>query len=120
MKSLLICLLISGGIYAQTTLTPTYPGTNWKDYSKPSIVIDKDEIYQTYPGTSMKDYTKPGYKIEKNYSGVTIYETYPGTNMKNYNEPAYKVEEKKTFELPEYEQPKEPSPVSDYEDYFFY
>jgi hypothetical protein len=112
--------MISGGIYAQTTITPTYPGTTWKDYSKPSIVIDKDEIYQTYPGTTWKDYSKPGYKIEKSYSGTTIYETYPGTSWKDYSKPAYKVEEKKSFILPDYQLDEDPYPVPSYDDYLIY
>jgi len=49
----------------QIVIYPNYKGIQGEvDYSRPAIVIDKDEVYQTIPGTTERDYTKPSYTIE--------------------------------------------------------
>jgi len=65
--SLIIAALsITLQVNAETIYHQTYPGTTFRDYSKPSIVVQGDQAYQTYPGTTFRDYTKPGIIIERN------------------------------------------------------
>jgi hypothetical protein len=50
----------------QVVIYPNYKGIEGeRDFQRPSIVIDKNEIYQTIPNTNIRDYTKPSYTIER-------------------------------------------------------
>lgn len=78
-------------LYAQdrTVIHPTYPGTTTRDYSKPSVVVERNTVYQTYPGTTTRDYRRPGAIMQ----GDTLYPTYPGTNTRDYSRPGWVVEQ---------------------------
>ncbi|MCK5861681.1 MAG: hypothetical protein KAH38_04300, partial [Candidatus Hydrogenedentes bacterium] len=69
----LACLFALTGVYAQesTVIHPTLPGSDFRDYSKPSTIIKGDSVYPTLPGSNFRDYSKPGMKIE----GDMIYPT---------------------------------------------
>ena len=52
--------------HGDETIHPTIPGTNVRDWSKPSIVIKQNgDGYQTLPGSNVRDYSKGGFKIER-------------------------------------------------------
>ena len=52
---------------AQTVIHQTIPGTNVRDYSAPSLIIQRDGTgYQTIPGTTVRDYSAPGVKVQRN------------------------------------------------------
>ena len=63
MSPIMACDLLRFDL-ADSMIHPTYPGTNLRDYSKPSVKVEGDVGYQTYPGTSVRDYSKPGFVIE--------------------------------------------------------
>lgn len=66
MKIFILALTLSltaAGALAET-LHPTFPGTNIRDYSKPSIVYERGRVYETFPGTDTQDYSKPTYIIQ--------------------------------------------------------
>jgi hypothetical protein len=74
MKILIVFIALITTAYAQdTVIYQTYPGTDIRDYSAPSMVIERDGVqgngigYQTHPGTTVRDYSKPGIIIERNH-----------------------------------------------------
>lgn len=86
-----VAFLGTNAIYAEdTTVYPTLPGTNIRDYSQPGVKIKGDMMYPTMPGTNIRDYSKPGYKIE----GDMVYPTLPGTSIRDYSKPGFKYESK--------------------------
>ena len=87
----LLCVaivLVIPALGADTTVYPTLPGTNIRDYSKPGYIEQGKDIYPTLPGTNIRDYSEPGYTRQ----GDTLYQTLPGTNIRDYSEPGYKIE----------------------------
>lgn len=83
-----VLVLLAPKLWADTTIYPTLPGTNIRDYSKPGYIEQGRDIYPTLPGTNIRDYSEPGYTRQ----GDTLYQTLPGTNIRDYSEPGYKVE----------------------------
>ena len=79
--------LLAGSAMAQTTLTPTIPGTGIRDYSQPGYEIKGREIQPTVPGTGIRDYQSGGYRIE----GNEVQPTLPGTNIRDYSKPSYEI-----------------------------
>jgi hypothetical protein len=88
MKLTIALLLVSGTVNAnycgpydnwrpdcqqqrETTIYPTYPGSNARDWGQPAIVIERnergqDEVYKTLPGSNMRDYRRPAIIIDGN------------------------------------------------------
>lgn len=72
----------------QTTIIhPTLPGSNFRDYSKSSTIIDGNMAYKTLPGSNFRDYRKPGIKID----GDMLYPTLPGSIFRDYTKPGTKI-----------------------------
>lgn len=95
-KTLLILpLLISFTAESRTVIRQNFPGTQWKDFTQPELVLDNDgQIYQTLPGGLGRDITAPAFYIE----GNTIYqEALPGIKSRDYSEPTYSIEEEPDF-----------------------
>jgi len=75
----------------QTFIHPTVPGTGFRDYFEPSLVIEDDgTVYQTIPGTNFRDYDEPGYGTN---DGELFYQTVPGTDFPDYFEPGFIIEQ---------------------------
>lgn len=57
----------------QTVIHQTIPGTTVRDYSRPSLVIERDGTgYQTIPGTVVRDYGAPGFTVQ-GYAPAPVY-----------------------------------------------
>ena len=63
-------LILSKTIFAaDIVIHQTYPGTDIRDYSAPSVVITDDGTgFITHPGTDVRDYSQPGLTIERSDS----------------------------------------------------
>lgn len=63
---LTVFLVSAHGLAAgEEILIITIPGTNTRDFTKPSIIREGNYLYQTIPGTSQRDFTKPGVEIKQ-------------------------------------------------------
>ena len=79
-KILFTMLLLTGSAIGQDyTLHPTFPGTDVRDYSRPSYQVEGNTIYPTINGTDVRDYSKPGYRIEgeQGYNGIPVIQPIP-------------------------------------------
>lgn len=61
-----ICIaLLAVPSEAQTTIYPTIPGTQLRDWSRPGYRVEGDKVYRTLPGTSIRDWRMPDYTIQR-------------------------------------------------------
>lgn len=74
---------------SDSTICPTLPGTNFRDYSKPCYKTDGNYVYPTLPGTSIRDYSRPGYRVDENEAQPTM----PGTKVRDYSLPGYRIDQ---------------------------
>lgn len=82
--------------HAETIISPTFPGTNIPDKSKPALVQDGNIIYESHPATTIRDYSKPAYVRENNGDGTsTIYEAHPSSNLPNKVKGGYLIQDNK-------------------------
>lgn len=84
----LLIAVLSGPVGARTVIQPNLDGTDWHDYSKPSLVIDDGQIYQTLPGGLGRDYSAPGYYID---DGTVYQSVIPGTRSRDFSEPSFSI-----------------------------
>ena len=81
----LLLRVFVGPALSDVVMHPTMPGTDYRDYSRPGILVEqegnKSVYYHTIPGTDYKDYSRPGMVVE----GGTSYPTIPGTPYRDYN-----------------------------------
>lgn len=93
--AVLTTLLLSFTAESRTVIRQNFPGTQWKDFTQPEMVLDDDgQIYQTLPGGLGRDITAPAYYFE----GNTIYqEALPGIKSRDYSEPTYTIEQEDDF-----------------------
>lgn len=91
----LLLITLSNNTFGRTVIRQNFPGTQWKDFTQPEMVLDNDgQIYQTLPGGLGRDITAPAYYFE----GNTIYqEALPGIKSRDYSEPTYTIEEEPDF-----------------------
>lgn len=89
--TLILLMALSVSVEARTVIRQNFPGTQWKDYTQPEMVLDNDgQIYQTLPGGLGRDIVAPNYYRE----GNTIYqEALPGIKSRSYSDPTYTIEE---------------------------
>lgn len=89
-SALILILLLSTTAFARNRhFYPTIPGTQFRNYSKPGVVIQEDgKVYQTVPGTNFRDYSAPAYIQQGNHIQPTV----PGTYFPDYAQPGYIVQ----------------------------
>jgi hypothetical protein len=85
---LVILFILMAPCFSQEVISPTLPGTNIRDLTKPSTVIDGQDIYPTLPGMDVRDYSRPGLRVERDM----IYPTLPGTTFRDFSKQGWKIE----------------------------
>ena len=79
--------LVAAPATADTYLYQTLPGTTVRDFSRPGLAIQGNQIFPTIPGTTVRDYSQQGATIQ----GPNIYPTIPGTTVRDYSQPGWRL-----------------------------
>jgi hypothetical protein len=81
----IIGIISSLSVKADTVIYPTIPGTSYRDYSQPGILIEQEGnqrvYYKTIPGTDYKDYSQPGWVVEGDSVPIIV----PDTTYRGYH-----------------------------------